>query len=185
MAFFARKGYDIGESSALALFATMKLINRDSGGRFVVILADGVQKYREQVAKVPDRSLEAPARDVASNPEEVGRVLWVHPVFVPSERGIELLAASLGCSDSKITVADTKDVVHFYARREMTEGIRRLLPKAGEKLLLVCMNGGTSFEMAKSLSGLGVEAVSLSGGIASLLSTYPEDTSLLVQLPDT
>ena len=182
--FFAKRGYDIGESSALALFATLQLINRDSGGSFVVILADGMQKYREpEVAKEADKSLEVPAKEVSSNPEGIGKVLWVHPVFVPSERAIELLTASLGCSDSKIAVADTEDVVHFYTRREMTEGIRRFLPNDGRKLLLVCVNGGTSFEMAQSLTRQGVEAFSLSGGVASLLSTGPEDASSLVQLP--
>jgi len=73
--------------------------------------------------------------------------------------------------------------VHFYARREMTEGIRRYLPNDGKRLLLVCMNGGTSFEVAQFLSRLGVEAISLSGGIASLLATDAEDATSLVQLP--
>ncbi|HZD12016.1 MAG TPA: pyridoxal-phosphate dependent enzyme, partial [Candidatus Binatus sp.] len=40
--YFAGKGYDIGESSALALYATLQMINYGAGDKFIVIFADGL-----------------------------------------------------------------------------------------------------------------------------------------------
>lgn len=45
MSFFVDRGFNIGESSALALYATVQLANYGAGDRFVVIIADGVKKY--------------------------------------------------------------------------------------------------------------------------------------------
>src|SRR5207247_9920390 len=47
--FFVDKGNDIGESSALALYAVMQMENYggNGGAKFVVIIADGIQKYRK------------------------------------------------------------------------------------------------------------------------------------------
>src|SRR3712207_7461217 len=48
--FFVDKGYDIGESSALALYAVMQMANfgGEGGRKFVVMVADGIQKRSEE-----------------------------------------------------------------------------------------------------------------------------------------
>jgi len=48
--FFVEKGHDIGESSALALYAVMQMANFGHGGKFIVIIADGIHKYRNHMA---------------------------------------------------------------------------------------------------------------------------------------
>ncbi len=183
MAFFVRKGYDIGESSALAIYATLQMINYGAGERFVVILADGIQKYTEsKVRREPEESLEVTAQEASSHRAEFGGVVWTHPVFLPSECGIELLASSLKRDKSEIRVAEAGDVESLYLRREITEGLGRILPHDGRKLLLVCMNGGTSLRIAELLFERGVRVVSLRGGMAALSANEGERASELIQL---
>src|SRR5947207_15804291 len=43
--FFAGRGYGIGESGALALYSALQMINYGAGNDFVVMIADGPQKY--------------------------------------------------------------------------------------------------------------------------------------------
>lgn len=184
LAFFLRKGYDIGESAALALYATLQLVRDGSEHKFVVILADGIRKYGAEVEAERETSLEVGANEVSSNPEAFGGVLWTHPVFVPSEEAVSLLASSLGFSNDKIVCADTDDVASFYTRREMPKDFRELLPREGRRLLCVCVNGNTSLKVAQLLNEVGVEAVSLSGGLASLSMTKGVEASTLIQLPE-
>jgi cysteine synthase/rhodanese-related sulfurtransferase len=186
LAFFVRKGYDIGESSALAIYATLQMVNYGVGERFVVILADGIQKYMERGAKQEaEESLEVTVQEANSNQADFGGVVWTHPVFLPSEGGIELLASSLGCDKTEIRVAEAGDVESLYLRREITEGLGRFLPKDGRKLLLVCMNGSTSLRMAQLLSERGVGVASLKGGMATLSANAGERAPELIQLART
>jgi len=182
LAFFVRRGYDIGESSALAIYATIQLINYGAGERFVVILADGFQKYVGSLGKPEaEESLEVTVQDARMNRAGFGGVVWTHPVFVPSEEGLQFLASSLGCDRSEIRIAEAGDVESLYLQREITEGLKGLFPKDGRKLLLVCMNGSTSHGLARLLSEQGVGAVSLKGGIGTL-SANEERASELIQL---
>jgi cysteine synthase/rhodanese-related sulfurtransferase len=183
LAFFVRKGYDIGESSALAIYATLQLVNYGAGERFVVILADGIQKYIDSGVKPEaEESLEVTVQEATSNKADFGGVVWTHPVFFPSEEGVELLASSLRRDKSEIRVAEAADVESLYLHREITGGLRRLLPKDGKKLLLVCMNGSTSLRVAQLLSEQGVGVVSLKGGMATLSANEGEGASELIQL---
>lgn len=70
----------------------------------------------------------------------------------------------------------------FYTSSEMPEGLRRILPNDGRKLLLVCMNGSTSLRLAQLLAKSGIEAESLTGGIVSLSATGVKQTSELVEI---
>src|SRR3712207_1453900 len=108
--FFVGKGYDIGESSALALYAVMQMANfgGDGGRKFVVIIADGIQKYRKNIemmqATQEDDRLEVPLEEAVSNIKNYDRVIWIHTMYTPRKEGIELIANSLGVDESKISV---------------------------------------------------------------------------------
>lgn len=181
--FFVTQGYDMGESSALAIYATLQMINYGTGRRFVVILADGIQKYRENGTEPEaERDFGVTAEEASSSPAEFGGVLWTHPVFVPSERGIELLASKLGFEKRQIRVADTGDVASLYLRGETTDGLRSLAPNDGRKLLLVCVNGKTSQKLARVLSREGTSVTYLKGGIAALSANHGGDASELIEL---
>jgi len=168
MDYFVRKGSGVGESSALALYATLQLVNYGAGTKFVVILADGAEKYLEKPKEALRAKTEVSLEEATSDPTAYGAVIWTHGVFTPRDEGIKLLAASLGCEPSKIKVANTREVQSLVSGGDIPGGIRGLLPKNGGNVLLVCMVGGTSLVAAKSLAGKGVEAQSLKGGIVQL-----------------
>jgi len=165
--YFSRRGIDVGESSALALYATLQLVNYGAGNNFVVVFADGAEKYLQKPVATQWKT-EVSLEEVRSNPAAIEAVIWTHGMFTPKDEGIRLLAASLGCDPSKIKVAGTKDVQALVNGGPIPEDFQRLLPKSGENALLVCMVGGTSLVAAKSLAGTGVRAQSLRGGIISL-----------------
>jgi cysteine synthase len=56
MSYMAARGHDIGESSALALYAALQMVNDGVTGDFVVILPDGVEKYRKTLEPEQDPS---------------------------------------------------------------------------------------------------------------------------------
>jgi cysteine synthase len=165
--YLSRKGIGVGESSALALYATLQLVNYGAGSNFVVIIADGSEKYLVKPAATQPKAEVSP-EEVQSNPSAYDAVIWTHAMFTPKDEGIKLLAASLGCDASKIKVASTRDVQSLVNGGAIPEGIRGLLPGEGKNVLLVCMAGGTSLVAARALAGSGVSAQSLRGGIVPL-----------------
>jgi len=181
--FFASRGYDIGESSALVLYACLQMLNYGGGQRLVAMLADGIEKYRAgldfQVES--SKSFEVSLEEASSRFADYGQVVWTHAAFVPKEEGIKLIASSLGCKDSQVKVARVQDVQQLLNTEQVPEGIRSLA-SGNSKLLLVCMVGGTSLRMAELLGAKGIPARSLSGGIASLAETSNKEPPELVQL---
>ena len=97
----------MGESSALALYAVMQMANfgGDGGRKFVVIIADGIQKYRRSIEMMQEKRedrKEVPLQEAVSNIGNYNRVLWIHTMYTPRKEGIELIANSLGVDESKI-----------------------------------------------------------------------------------
>jgi cysteine synthase len=161
--FFAGRGYGIGESGALALYSCMQMINYGAGSNFVVMIADGLQKYMTNLGgptETPD-SLEVNVDVVASDPSRFDEVLWTHAMFAPKQEGIETLASSLKVDKSKVRIAKARDVQELITREVVPEGISSILPKGKSRTLLVCMVGGTSLRVAEILAKQGVGAQSL------------------------
>jgi len=182
--FFVGRGYDIGESSALALYACLQMINYGVGDKFVVMLADGIDKYRSTLGTVAQAHppLEVTLPQASSNVSDYGEVLWTHGMFVPKEDGIKLLASSLGCDESKIKVARASDVQTLISTEKIPDNVRNVLPKDNRKILLVCMAGGTSLRVAQILASNGILGQSLTGGIMSLSESSKKQPSELVQM---
>jgi cysteine synthase/rhodanese-related sulfurtransferase len=168
--FFNVKGHDVGESGALALYATMQLVNYGVGRNFVVMVADGASKYRSEVRAVASRG----RTDQVSLDEAVsavggyGGIIWAHNMFVPKDEGVRAIASSLGCDESQVKVADVGDVQAVLNGREPSAAFERLLPQDDRPVLVVCMAGNTSLMLAKVLERRGVAAESLVGGIIGL-----------------
>ncbi|HYC27146.1 MAG TPA: pyridoxal-phosphate dependent enzyme, partial [Nitrososphaerales archaeon] len=166
---FNSKGYDVGESGALALYATMQMINFGKSGTMVVLVADGASKYSKAV-----QNLERPKRDqvrleeARADMSAYARVVWTHAMLVPTDAGISVIAKSLGVEKEKIAVAKTKDVQSLVSGRSPSGEFEALLPGDGRSVLLVCMSGSTSLFLARALDGKGVRAESLVGGIGAL-----------------
>src|SRR5688500_4254315 len=87
--FFVDKGYDMGESSALALYAAMQMANFGGDGRFVVIVADGIQKYRKSLAATEQkpRSMQVALQEAVSNIGNYDKVVWIHTMYTPRKEG--------------------------------------------------------------------------------------------------
>jgi len=182
--FFVGRGYDIGESSALALYACLQMINYGVGDKFVVMLADGIDKYRSTLGTVAQSPppLEVTLPQASTSVADYGEVLWTHGMFVPKEDGIKLLASSLGCDESKIKVARASDVQTLISTEKIPDNITNVLPKDNRKVLLVCMAGATSLRVAQILAANGIQGQSLTGGIMSLSENSKKQPSDLVQM---
>ena len=46
------KGHDMGESSALELYAILKKASSEGGGKFVAMICDGIEKYKKNLASI-------------------------------------------------------------------------------------------------------------------------------------
>ena len=182
--FFDGRGSDIGESSALALYSCIQMLNYGVGDKFVVMLADGVQKYLKNLEAQVETSgpIEVALGEANSRVADYGEVLWTHAMFVPKEEGVKLVASSLGCDESKVKIANAQDVQKLLSTDEIPEGINRLLPKDDHKTLVVCMAGGTSLKVAQVLAKKGIDASSLIGGIMGLSESNGKDPQDLVQI---
>jgi cysteine synthase A len=188
--FFVSKGRDIGESSALALYAVMQMANFGGGaGKFVVIIADGIQKYRKNIETLqeskPDR-LDVPLQEAVSNIRNYNKVLWIHTMYTPSKEGIKLIANSLGVDESKIIVPKASDVERLLATQKIPKELDNALGSSdgenGKKSLLVCMMGNTSLRAAQVLGEKGIVAQSLTGGISALSQEKDKPISELVRM---
>lgn len=85
MGYFLRKGKGVGESSALALYAIMQLINYGAGKNFVVILADGAEKYQAKPKAEPQLRAEVGLEEARSDPSAFEVVIWTHCLFTPKD----------------------------------------------------------------------------------------------------
>ncbi len=168
--FFVDRGHDIGESSALALYAVIQMANfGGGGGKFVVIVADGIQKYKKNLETTSKQSrTQVQLQEAASSISEYDRIIWIHTQYTPREEGIELIAKSLGVDKTKISVPKARTVERLLATQQIPEELSNVLQGSKGKSLLVCMAGNTSLMAVKVLAGKGIVAESLSGGITAL-----------------
>jgi cysteine synthase/rhodanese-related sulfurtransferase len=168
--FFVDKGHDIGESTALELYSAMEMANSEMAKRFVVIVADGIEKYKknfEQISKnqIPmNISLE----EAASIVDDYDRIVWVHTQYTPREEGIDIIAKSLGVDKSKISVQKARTINDLLTKQEVPEDLSKELNGSKGKSLLVCMAGNTSLMTAQVLASKGIVTQSLNGGITNL-----------------
>ena len=181
--FFVEKGHDIGESSALELYATLQLASADKGNKFVVMICDGIEKYRKNLEKIG--KIQPPGQvsqeEVASNSSDYDRVIWIHTQYTPLEGGIELLAKSLGIDKSKIVVPNARTAQQLLSGQGIPDEINNSLQESKGKSLMVCMAGRTSLMAANVLAEKGIITDSLIGGITELPEARNSQLSELVK----
>ena len=167
--FFVDKGHDIGESSALALYAVLQMANSGDGGKFVVIVADGIEKYKKNLEEMSKTNQpRVSLQEAASNIDDYDKVIWIHTQYTPREEGIEVIAKSLGVDKSKISVPKARTVDQLLATQQIPEELSKELQGSKGKSLLVCMAGNTSLMAVKVLASKGIVTQSLNGGISEL-----------------
>ena len=182
--FFVDKGHDMGESSALALYSVMQMANFGNGGKFVVIIADGIQKYKKNLETVGKKEtrLEVDLKEALSDIKSYNKVLWIHTMYTPQKEGIELIANSLGVDQSKIFVPKARDVERLLMTQEIPKEIDAAMGGDDCKTLLVCMMGNTSLMAAHVFAKKGIVAQSLTGGISTLSQDKGKPISELVRM---
>jgi cysteine synthase/rhodanese-related sulfurtransferase len=169
-----KKGLDLGESSALALYAVLQMVNFGIHGKYVVILADGIAKYQRSLGQEKgedlEGKLEVTLEQARSHRGEYGAVVWTHPGYVPNAEGIKLVAAAIDDEKDKtnLEIASPADVARAVATRQIPPGLTQLVENRPGRILLVCMSGMTSLRMAQALAEKGFKTQSLTGGISNI-----------------
>ncbi len=177
--FFVDKGHDMGESSALELYAILQKANSDGGGKFVAMICDGIEKYKKNFASI---GKEGPTQVSLQEANASGydKVIWIHAQYTPREEGIELIAKSLGVDKSKISVPDARTAQELLTTQQIPDTLSKDL-QGDSKPLLVCMAGKTSLMAAKLLANKGIMTDSLIGGITELPEGKTKQISELIK----
>ncbi|NND87391.1 MAG: pyridoxal-phosphate dependent enzyme [Nitrosopumilus sp.] len=168
--FFVDKGHDIGESTALELFSTLKMASSGNYKKFVIMVADGIEKYRKNFEQISKNKLpmNVSLEEAVSSVDEYDRIIWVHTQYTPKEEGIEIIAKSLGVDKSKISVPKARTINELLSTQQIPEDLNKELNGSKGKSLLVCMAGNTSLMTAQVLASKGIITQSLNGGITNL-----------------
>jgi len=177
--FFVDKGHDMGESSALELYAILQKVKSDGGGKFVAMICDGIEKYKKNLALIGQKGPTQVSLQEA-NASSYDKVIWIHAQYTPQEQGIELIAKSLGIDKSKISIPDAKTAQELLTTQQIPESLSKDL-EGDNKPLLVCMAGKTSLMAAKVLATKGVMTDSLIGGITELPEGKTKQLSELIK----
>jgi cysteine synthase/rhodanese-related sulfurtransferase len=166
--FFNERGYDVGESGVLVLYACIELVNYGAAKRLVALIADGGSRYAVSDRPSALGGREVTLQEATAQKQSYAAVVWTHGAFVPREEGVHAIASSIGVEVENVRVAKAKDVRALISG----SGVPKVfaLPGTKQKLLLVCVAGGTSRMAAKELAKKGVTAESLIGGIAAIPS---------------
>ena len=167
--FFVDKGHNIGESTALALYSVLEMVSDGDKGKFVVVVADGIEKYRKNLeAMSVNQRIQVSLEDAASSVQDYDKVVWVHPSYTPKEEGIEIIAKSLGVDKEKIVIQKASTINQLLSTQQVPEELSKDLDGSKGKSLLICMAGNTSLMTAQLLASKGIVTESLNGGITNL-----------------
>jgi len=167
--FFVEKGHNIGESTALALYSVLEMVSDGDKGKFIVIVADGIEKYKKNLeAMFKTQRMQVSLEEAASSVQEYDKVIWVHPSYTPKEAGIEMIAKSLGIDKEKIAIPKASTINELLSTRQIPEELSKELDGSKGKSLLICMAGNTSLMTAQVLASKGIVTESLNGGITNL-----------------
>ena len=167
--FFVDKGHNIGESTALALYAILQMLSNGNNGKFVVVVADGIEKYKKNLeAMSNNQRIQVSLEDAASSVQEYDKIVWVHTQYTPKEEGIEIIAKALGVDKEKISVPKASTIGKLLSTQEIPDELNKELSGNKGKSLLICMAGNTSLMATKVLASKGIVTESLNGGITNL-----------------
>jgi len=167
--FFVDKGHNIGESTALALYKVLEMASDGDKGKFIVVVADGIEKYRKNLeAMSKNQRIQVSLDEAASSVQDYDKIIWVHPQYTPKEEGIEIIAKSLGIDKEKIAITKASTINQLLSTQQIPDELSKELDGSKGKSLLICMAGNTSLMTAQVLASKGIVTESLNGGITNL-----------------
>ena len=166
--FFVDKGHDIGESTALELYCAMQIINSGNNKKFVIMVADGIEKYKNNFEQISEKQIPINISLEAAVVEDYDKIIWVHTQYTPREEGIEMIAKALSVDKSKISILKATTINNLLSTQQIPEEFKKELDGSKGKSLLVCMAGNTSLMTSQVLASKGIITQSLNGGITNL-----------------
>lgn len=167
--FFVDKGHNIGESTALALYTVLQMLSKGDSGKFIVVVADGIEKYRKNLESMSsNQRIQVSLEDAAASVKDYDKIVWVHTQYTPKEEGIEIIAKALGVDKEKISIPKASTIGQLLTTQEIPDELNKELEGAKGKSLLICMAGNTSLMATKVLASKGIVTESLNGGITNL-----------------
>ena len=87
--FFVDKGHNIGESTALGLYSILEMLSNGDKGKFIVIVADGIEKYMDNLKSISkNQRIQVSLDEAATSAEKYDKIIWVHTQYTPKEQGI-------------------------------------------------------------------------------------------------
>lgn len=173
--FFVDKGHDIGESTALALYCGMMMIKSGTADKLVVIVADGIEKYKKNFEQISKPPMKISLDDAIS--KKYDKIIWVHTQYTPKEEGVEIIAKSLGVDKSSIIIPKASTINKLLSTQQIPDEF-----KVEGKSLLVCMAGNTSLMTAQVLAKNGIATQSLNGGITNLPESMGKNPGQYIQI---
>ena len=167
--FFVDKGHNIGESTALALYSVLEMLSDGDKGKFIVVVADGIDKYRKNLeAMSNNQRIQVSLEEAVTSTQEYDKIIWVHTSYTPKDEGIEMIAKSLGIDKAKIAIPKASTINQLLSTQQIPEELTKELDGSKGKSLLICMAGNTSLMTAQVLASKGIVTESLNGGITNL-----------------
>jgi cysteine synthase/rhodanese-related sulfurtransferase len=167
--FFVDKGHDIGESTALALYSILERLSDGDKGKFIVVVADGIEKYKKNLESMSkNQRIQVSLDEAASSVQDYDKIIWVHTSYTPKEEGIEMIAKSLGIDKEKIAIPKASTINQLLSTQQIPDELNKDLDGSKGKSLLICMAGNTSLMTAQVLASKGIVTESLNGGITNL-----------------
>ena len=182
--FLVDRGHDIGESTALALYSAIEMARTGMAEKFIVIVADGIEKYKKNFDQISEKDMpiQISLNDAAASPEDYDRIIWVHTQYTPREEGVEMIARSLGVDKAKISIPKASTVNKLLSTEQIPEELGKELDGSKGKTLLICMAGNTSLRTAQVLAGKGIVTQSLNGGITNLPESMGKSPGQYIQM---
>jgi cysteine synthase len=167
--FFVDKGHNIGESTALALYSILERLSDGDKGKFIVVVADGIEKYKKNLESMSkNQRIQVSLDEAASSVQDYDKIIWVHTSYTPKEEGIEMIAKSLGIDKEKIAIPKASTINQLLSTQQIPDELNKDLDGSKGKSLLICMAGNTSLMTAQVLASKGIVTESLNGGITNL-----------------
>ena len=145
------------------------MLSNGDKGKFVVVVADGIEKYRKNLeAMSNNQRMQVSLEEASSSVQDYDKIIWVHTSYTPKEEGIEMIAKSLGVDKEKIAIPKASTINQLLSTQQIPEELSKDLDGSKGKSLLICMAGNTSLMTAQVLSSKGIVTESLNGGITNL-----------------
>ena len=170
MQYFVERGYDIGESSALSLYTAIQMANLGVASSFIVILPDGVQKYREKYDRLIKEALEISVQEAITHTHTFDTFLWIHEQYTLTKKGRKLLSHYFSTSPDKIITPTIQEIRAFFEQDSIPQSWNTHM--ADSRTLTVCRSGNTSLKATKIFSKHHVNSLSLQKGITSIIAHY-------------